>query len=173
LQSNPSAKDETVKPTCDLFDDYGDALGVLPASLRHYGGRGAFHGRAVTVKTFEVNSHVKELANTPGHGRVMVVDGGGSLRRALCGDVIAAEAAASGWAGIVIWGAVRDVAQLAETPIGIMAMGHTPARCVRKGEGEVGVDLRIDGVAVADGDTIVADADGALVFAQRGPQPFG
>ena len=89
-----------MKPTCDLFDDHGDALGVLPPALRHYGAKTAFHGPAVTVKTFEVNSRVKELANMPGEGRVMVVDGGGSLRRALCGDVIAAEAAASGWAGI-------------------------------------------------------------------------
>ena len=162
-----------MKPTCDYFDDHGDALGVLPANLRHYGGQGAFHGPVVTVKTFEVNSRVKELANTPGKGRVMVVDGGGSLRRALCGDVIAAEAAGNGWAGVVIWGAVRDVAMLAETPIGIMAMGHTPARCVRKGEGEVGCDLRIDGVAVSEGDYLVADADGAIVFPATVPHPTG
>lgn len=160
-----------MKPTCDLFDEYGDALGVLSPSLRHYGAKTAFHGPAVTVKTFEVNSRVKELANTPGEGRVMVVDGGGSLRRALCGDVIAAEAAASGWAGIVIWGAVRDVEQLGRTEIGIMAMGHTPARCVRKGEGEIGAPLRFDGVDVSPGDLIVADADGALVFPKDGPQP--
>ena len=160
-----------MKPTCDLFDDHGDALGVLPPALRHYGAKTAFHGPAVTVKTFEVNSRVKELANMPGEGRVMVVDGGGSLRRALCGDVIAAEAAASGWAGIVIWGAVRDVEQLGMTEIGIMAMGHTPARCVRMGEGEIGASLRFDGVDVSPGDLIVADADGALVFPKDGPQP--
>lgn len=162
-----------MKPTCDLFDEHGDDLGVLPPRLCHYGGHRAFHGPVVTVKTFEVNSRVKELANSPGEGRVMLVDGGGSLRRALCGDVIAAEAAASGWAGIVIWGAVRDVEMLAETPIGIMAMGHTPARCVRKGEGEVGCDLRIDGVAVVQGDYLVADADGAIVFSKDGPMPEG
>ncbi|SHH29846.1 ribonuclease E activity regulator RraA [Marivita hallyeonensis] len=160
-----------MKPTCDHFDDHGDALGVLPAGLRHYGGTPAFHGPAVTVKTFEVNSRVKELANTPGEGRVIVVDGGGSLRRALCGDVIAAEAAEHGWAGIIIWGAVRDVEMLSKTPIGIMAMGHTPARCVRKGEGEVDCAIRIDGVAIAPGDYVVADADGALVFPKDGPQP--
>lgn len=160
-----------MKPTCDLYDDHGDALGVLPPALRHYGGRTAFHGEAVTVKTFEVNSRVKELANTPGEGRVMVVDGGGSLRRALCGDVIAAEAMENGWAGIVIWGAVRDVEQLSRTDIGIVALGHTPARCVRKGEGEIGADLRIDGVAVAPGDHVVADADGVLICPGDGPRP--
>jgi regulator of ribonuclease activity A len=156
-------------PTCDLYDEFGEALHVLPTGLRHYGGHGAFHGKAVTIKTHEVNSRVKELANTPGQGRVMVVDGGGSLRRGLCGDMIAAEAAAQGWAGIIIWGAVRDVVQLGQTPIGIMAMGHTPRRCVRKDEGEIGVDLLIDGVPVASGDYVVAD--GALVFAKDGPQP--
>ncbi len=158
-------------PTCDLYDDFGEVLHVLPATLRHYGSIRAFHGPALTIKTFEVNSRVKELANRPGEGRVMVVDGGGSLRRALCGDMIAAEAAAHGWAGMIIWGAVRDVDQLAETPIGIMASGHTPRRCVRKAEGEVGADLLVDGVPVATGDYIVADADGALVFAKDGPQP--
>lgn len=160
-----------MKPTCDYFDDHGDALGVLPPALRHYGGIRAFHGAAVTIKTFEVNSRVKEMANTPGEGRVLVIDGGGSLRRALCGDVIAAEAAASGWVGMIIWGGVRDVEMLAETQLGLMALGHTPARCVRKGEGEIGCDIRIQGVAVATGDYIVADADGALVFAKDGPQP--
>ncbi len=158
-------------PTCDLYDEFGELLHVLPAGLRHYGGKPAFHGPAVTVKTFEVNTRVKELANTPGDGRVMVIDGGGSLRRALCGDVIAAEAMQNGWAGVIIWGAVRDVAQLAETDIGIMAMGHTPRRCVRKGEGEVGPDLLMDGVPVSNGDYVVADADGALIFAKDGPQP--
>lgn len=98
--------------TCDLYDAHGDALGVLPTALRHFGGRLRFHGAAVTVKTHEVNTLVRELANQPGEGRVMVVDGGGSDRRALMGDVLAGAAAANGWAGAVIFGAVRDVAEL-------------------------------------------------------------
>jgi regulator of ribonuclease activity A len=137
-----------MKPTCDFFDE---------------------HGVAETVKTFEVNSRVKERAKTSGEGRVIVVDGSGSLCRALCGDIIAAEAMANGWAGLVIWGAVRDVEQLGATNIGTMALGQTPARCVRKGEDEVEADLRLDGVAVSYGDYFVADADRALVFPQNGP----
>ena len=160
-----------MKPTCDLFDDHLDALGVLPVALRHFGGRGAFHGPAMTIKTFEVNSKVKELANTPGEGRVLVVDGGGSTRRALLGDVIGAEAAANGWAGVIIWGPVRDVAQLAELDLGIMALASTPRKCVRRGEGEAGIPVVIDGTPVAPGDYIVADEDGALVFPKDGPQP--
>lgn len=158
-------------PTCDLYDHFLDTCGVLPPALRHYGGHGRFHGPAMTVKTHEVNSRVKELVNTPGNGRVLVVDGGGSLRRALTGDVIAAEAAANGWAGIVIWGAVRDVGLLAETPVGIMALGHTPRKCVRRGEGETAIDIVIDGVTVRPGDMIVADEDGALVIPKDLPLP--
>lgn len=160
-----------MKPTCDLYDDHLDALGVLPVELRHFGGRGAFHGEAVTIKTFEVNSRVKELANTPGEGRVLVVDGGGSTRRALLGDVIWAEAAANGWAGVIIWAAVRDVAEPAQLDLGIMALACTPRRCVRRDEGEAGIPVVIDGTRVAPGDYIVADEDGALVFSKDGPRP--
>lgn len=149
--------------TCDLFDAHGDALGVLPTGLMHFGARRAFHGAAVTVKTYEVNSRVRELAHSPGEGRVMVVDGGGSDRRALMGDRLAAAAAENGWAGAVIWGAVRDVDELARTDLGIMAMARTPARCVRKDEGEIGCPVVIAGVTVRPGDMIVADADGVIV----------
>jgi len=137
-----------MKPTCDFLDE---------------------HGVAETVKTFEVNSRVEEPVKTSGEGRVIVVNGSGSLRCALCGDIIAAEAMANGWAGLVIWGDVRDVEPLGATNFGTMALGQTPARCVRKGEDEVQAKLRLDGVAVSNGDYFVADADGALVFPQNGP----
>lgn len=158
-------------PTCDLYDHFLDAAGVLPAGLRHYGGRQAFYGPAMTVKTHEVNTRVKDLVATPGQGRVLVVDGGGSLRRALLGDRVGALAQDNGWAGVVIWGAVRDVGELAALDLGIMAMGHTPRRCVRSGEGETGLTIWIDGTAVAPGDRIVADADGVLVIPQHLPLP--
>ncbi len=148
--------------TCDLYDAHGEALGVLPTALRHFGGRLRFHGAAVTVKTHEVNTLVRELANQPGEGRVMVVDGGGSDRRALMGDVLAGAAAENGWAGAVIYGAVRDVAELRNLDLGIMALVCTPARCLRKGEGEVGCPIVIGGVRINPGDMIVADEDGVI-----------
>jgi len=138
-----------MKPTCDFFDE---------------------HGVAETVKTFEANSRVKERAKASGESRMIVVDGSGSLRRALNGYIIATEAMTNGWVGLVIWGAVRDVEQLGATNIGTMALGNKPARFVRKGEDEVDADLRLDGVAVSNGDYFVADADGALIFPQSGPQ---
>ena len=149
--------------TCDLYDKHGEALGVLPSGLRHFGGRLRFHGPAVTVKTHEVNTCVRELANSPGLGRVLVVDGGGSDRRALMGDVLAGAAQSNGWAGAVIWGAVRDVAALRELEMGIMALAATPARCLRKDEGEVAIPVMIGGVRVNPGDMIVADEDGVIV----------
>lgn len=149
--------------TCDLYDVHGEALGVLPTALRHFGGRLAFHGPAVTVKTHEVNTRVRELANQPGAGRVIVVDGGGSDRRALMGDVLAGAAAANGWAGAVIFGAVRDAAELRKLDLGIMALACTPARCLRSGEGEIGCPVVIGGVRITPGDMIVADEDGVIV----------
>jgi regulator of ribonuclease activity A len=160
-----------MKPTCDLYDAHLDVLGVLPAALRHFGGRIAFHGEAVTVKTHEVNTRVRELVHADGRGRVIVVDGGGSTRRALLGDVLAGAAVANGWAGLVIWGAVRDSAAIARMPLGVMALATTPRKCIRAGEGEVGALLDIAGTRVAPGDFIVADEDGALVFPKDGPRP--
>jgi regulator of ribonuclease activity A len=149
--------------TCDLCDEHGEALGVLPSGLVHFGGRARFHGPAETVKTFEVNSRVRELAHEPGNGRVMVVDGGGSDRRALLGDVLAGAALSNGWAGVVIWGAVRDIAELAKLDLGVMALARTPARCDRKGDGETGIPVTIGGVRISPGDMIVADEDGVIV----------
>jgi len=160
-----------VKPTCDLYDDFLDAVGVLPAGLQHFGGRPAFHGPATPVKCFEDNSRIKELSGQPGGGRVMVVDAGGSTRCAVLGDMIAADAASNGWAGIIIWGAVRDRLALADLDLGVMALATTPRKSTRRDEGQAEIEIRIGGTAVAPGDTIVADADGVLVFPKDGPSP--
>src|SRR3954471_14368629 len=107
--------------TCDLCDKYGDQARVVPPGFRHFGGKQRFHGLVVTARCPEDNSRLKELANTPGAGRVLVVDGLGSLRRALLGDMIGKEALDHGWAGVVVHGAVRDTAPLAELDLGVMA----------------------------------------------------
>lgn len=160
-----------MKNTCDLCDVFKDTITPLPFGLRHYGGAGAFHGPIETVKCFEDNSRIKELSATPGAGRVLVVDASGSLRRAVLGDMIAGALADSGWAGIVIWGAVRDVDEMAHLPLGIMALGHIPMPGTRRGEGQVGLDLQIGPARVQSGGYIVADADGAVIFAKDGPRP--
>ncbi len=150
--------------TCDLFDQHEDIARTLGSPLRDFGGHVLFSGRAVTVRCFEDNSLVKQLAGTAGGGKVMVVDGGGSLRCALMGDMIAKDAAANGWAGVVIHGAVRDVAELATLPLGIKALGATPRKSVRRGAGEADVSLNLAGLTVAPGDRVFVDADGVLVL---------
>lgn len=130
-----------------------------------------FHGKVETVKCFEDNSRVKELAESAGNGRILVVEAGGSVRNALVGDFVAGTAAQNNWRGIVIWGAVRDIATLSRLDIGIMALAATPRKSVRCGEGQVGIDIRIGDVRICRGDYLVADEDGALVFPQEGPAP--
>ena len=158
--------------TCDLGDRHkgdapGTALRVLPPVFRSFGGRERFAGPVTTVRCFEDNTPVKAAVESPGEGRVLVVDGGGSLRRALVGGNLAAAAARNGWAGVVVDGAVRDVAELAAAEVGIRALALIPLPTERKVAGERDVPVTIQGVPVRPGDWLVADADGIVVLAER------
>lgn len=151
--------------TPDLCDaHHPDRLRVLEAGRwRGFGGREAFHGEVETVACFEDNSHVKSLAEEPGRGRVLVVDGGGSLRRALLGDAIAARFVENGWSGLVIHGAVRDVEVLRDLDLGVQALASCPVRTEKRGLGDVGVPVTFGGVAIRPGDHLWADASGIVV----------
>ncbi len=155
--------------TCDLCDvhkgDTSGAFRVLPPVFGSYGGRDRFAGRVVTVKCFEDNTSVKALLEGPGEGRVLVVDGAGSLRRALIGGNIAAAAARNGWAGVVVDGCVRDLAELAEAEVGIRALAPMPLPTERRQPGLVDVTVQIQGVRIAPGDWLYADLDGIVVMA--------
>jgi regulator of ribonuclease activity A len=155
--------------TCDLCDTYKGAIGttffVLPPVFRDYGGVPTFSGAVATVKCFEDNSLVKAALDEPGNGRILVVDGGASLRRALVGGNVAAAAAKNGWAGVVVDGAVRDVAELAATQVGIRALALVPLPTDKRNQGEREVAVQIQGVWVRPGDRLVADADGIVVIA--------
>ncbi len=153
--------------TCDLYDDHEATAQVPLLPLQDLGRRVKFWGPIVTVKCFEDNSRIKELSETPGEGRVLVVDGGGSPRCALVGDVIAGGFAANGWAGIVVHGFVRDRAQLAQLDLGLKALGTTPRKSVRRGEGQVGLELQFGGVTWRNGDVLFADEDGVLVLTRE------
>ncbi|MDM7455754.1 MAG: ribonuclease E activity regulator RraA [Tepidimonas sp.] len=160
----------TAFSTCDLCDAHkGDTSGafrVLPAVFRAFGGRDHFGGPVSTVKCHEDNSLVKAALDEPGQGRVLVVDGGASLRRALVGGNLAAAAARNGWAGVVVDGCVRDVAELAQTPVGIRALSAVPMPTEKRGQGQRDVAVQIQGVWVRPGDWLYADADGIVVTAQ-------
>jgi regulator of ribonuclease activity A len=161
--------------TCDLCDEYKGAVGttffILPPVFANYGAVPAFSGSVATVKCFEDNSLVKAALDEPGHGRVLVVDGGGSLRRALVGGNVAAAAAKNGWAGVVVDGAVRDVAELAATQVGIRALALVPLPTDKRNQGERDVPVQIQGVWVRPGDRLVADGDGIVVIAADRRRP--
>jgi regulator of ribonuclease activity A len=148
--------------TTDLSDAHPDAL-VLDAILRPFGGARRFFGRARTVRCFEDNTLVRAALETPGDGGVLVVDGGGSLRCALVGGNLGSLAVRHGWAGIVVFGCVRDVAELAPLPVGILALAAHPRKSVRRGWGVAGEAVSFGGVTVREGDWVYADEDGVVV----------
>lgn len=148
--------------TCDLSDAAPEAR-ALPLPWRSYGQLVCFHGPAVTIKCHEDNSLVKQCVEEPGEGRVIVVDGGGSPRRALLGDMLAEKAAANGWAGLVIHGVIRDVREIGRTPLGVMALGSCPVKTDKLGAGQRDITIEIGGVEIAPGDHVYADANGVLV----------
>ncbi|MBL4646217.1 MAG: ribonuclease activity regulator protein RraA [Hyphomicrobiales bacterium] len=158
-------------PICDLHDEFGQALEILPFGLRSYGGHVDFMGAVETVKCFEDNSRIKELSKTAGNGRVLVVDAAGSVRNAVMGDMIAGDFEANGWAGVIIWGAIRDVAQMAELKLGVLALGHIPRPGKRRDDGQIGIDIRLGEARVSPGDFLVSDIDGTVIFPKDGPQP--
>lgn len=149
--------------TPDLSDRFPQAP-VVCAAWRHYGGRTAFAGPVVTVRAPADNSRVRELANQPGHGQVLVVDGGGDTQHALLGDLIAAAAVSNGWAGMVIHGCVRDVPALADMDLGVAALGSCPRKTDKQGLGEVDVVLQIAGSRIVPGQWLFVDATGVVVL---------
>lgn len=149
--------------TADLYDAHGDALQVASPLLRDYGGRRAFHGPVATLKVHEDNSLVREALGEPGAGRVLVVDGGGSLRCALLGDNLARMAADNGWAGVVIHGCIRDSVEIGKLPVGVKALATHPAKSLKRGEGQRDVPVRFADVVFEPGSYLYADEDGIAV----------
>jgi regulator of ribonuclease activity A len=149
--------------TPDIADAHPDAVQALELDFHNFGGVTRFCGQAVTIKCHEDNSLVKELVGSPGRGRVIVVDGGGSRRRALLGDRLAEEAASNGWAGLIINGVIRDVDEIGATELGVQALGTIPLKTEKRGVGQQQLPLHIGGVVVRPGDWIYADNNGVLV----------
>lgn len=152
--------------TPDLCDANPDEVRVVEPMFINYGGRMAFGGQIVTVKCFEDNSLVKESAGQPGHGRVLVVDGGGSLRRALLGDLIAETAMKNGWAGFIIYGSIRDVDDIAGFDFGVQALASIPLKTERRGIGDLDVPVTFGGVTFNPGEYVYADNNGIIVSAK-------
>ncbi len=160
-----SSTHATPLPTPDLCDMHEDQVRVLEPIFNNYGGRAAFFGQAVTIKCFEDNSVVKELVATPGEGRVIVMDGGGSLRRAILGDMLAEKAANNGWSGLVINGCIRDVDEIGATKLGVKALNVHPMKTQKRGLGDLNVAIEIAGQTIQPGEWIYADNNGVIVSA--------
>lgn len=149
--------------TADLYDQHGETLQVAAPLFRDYGGDVVFEGAVVTLKVFEDNSLVRSTLEEAGDGRVLVVDGGGSLRCALVGDMLAELGRKNGWAGIVVYGCVRDAETMANMSIGIKALATNPRKSVKKGEGARDVTLRFAELVVEPGQYLYADRDGIVI----------
>jgi len=155
------------KATADLYDKHGENLQIAAPMFQDYGGVPSFEGTIVTLKVFEDNSLVRSALEEPGQGRVLVVDGGGSLRCALVGDMLAELGRKNGWAGIVVYGCVRDAAVMADMPIGIKALATNPRKSVRKGEGARDLAVRFADMMIIPGQYLYADRDGIVIANRR------
>ena len=148
--------------TADLCDEYMDSLQICEPDFSDYGGRRRFFGQISTIKCFEDNSLVREAVAEPGEGRVLVVDAGGSRRCAMLGDLLAAKAVAKGWAGVLMYGLIRDSSDIAQMDLGVKALGTYPLKSVKKGVGERDVPVRFAGVSFNPGSYLYADEDGIV-----------
>ena len=149
--------------TADLYDELGDALDSCSTQFTQYGGRARFSGTIVTIKCFRDNQIVKETLNSPGAGKVLVVDGDGNVESALMGDMIAEAAVKNGWAGVVINGAIRDSVAVDELDLGVKALGTNPRKSAKAGEGEKDVPVSFGGATFTPGDHLWSDEDGVVV----------
>lgn len=154
---------------CDLHEPElrSGRLRVMAPMLRQYGGRASFSGRIVTLRLFEDNSFVRPALEQPGQGQVLVIDGGGSLQRALVGDQLAMLAVRNGWSGIVVHGCIRDSAAIAAMDVGVLALATHPRKTDKNNVGEAGPTLAFGGVTLAPGEWLYADQDGILVSAAK------
>jgi regulator of ribonuclease activity A len=156
----------TAVKTTDLCDAHPGVVRVADPIFRAYGARAAFAGAVATLKVHEDNLLVRKVLETAGNGRVLVIDGGGSLRRALVGDQLAALAVENGWAGLVVYGCIRDSAAIAAIDIGVRALGTHPRKSDKHGFGVVGEPVTFAGVTFVPDHQLWADEDG-LVIADR------
>ncbi len=149
--------------TSDLVDQHGDRIRTCSVQFRQYGGALRFFGPIRTIKTFRDNALIKAKLSEPGAGSVLVIDGAASLESALVGDLVAGLGLRNGWAGLVIWGAVRDSVALAALDLGIKALGTNPRKSAKNSVGEIDVPVEFGGVTFRCGEWLYSDEDGIVV----------
>ena len=149
--------------TADLCDEHSDSLKIAQPLFNDYGKKISFGGEISTVKCFEDNSLVRSQLEQPGNGRVLVVDGGGSIRCAMVGDILAQMGADNGWSGIIVYGCIRDSGVIATIDIGVKALGTLPLKSLKKGEGDIDITVHFADVDFVPGQFAYADEDGIIV----------
>ena len=149
--------------TADLCDDHEGKVSAAQPLFRDYGGKISFYGQISTVKCFEDNSLVRKALKSPGEGKVLVIDGGGSTRRALVGDLLAQAGADNSWAGIVVYGCIRDSGIIATINIGCKAIGTMPMKTDKKGIGEKDLAVHFADIDFIPEHYLYADEDGIIV----------
>ncbi len=149
--------------TADLCDEYSDLLQVAEPIFGDFGGITSFSGAIATVKTFEDNSLVRKTLESAGDGRVLVVDGGGSMRCALLGDMLAQLAMDNDWRGVVVNGCIRDSEDIGDMPLGVKALDTHPLKSVKRDYGQTEVPVTFAGVTFTPGHYLYADLDGLVV----------
>jgi regulator of ribonuclease activity A len=149
--------------TTDLYDEHEGTVSTCSVQFNDYGGKRKFCGPIRTVSCYRDNQLFRALLDEPGGGAVVVVDGGGSTESALMGDIIAAKGAKNGWSGVVIFGVIRDSAEIGRTDFGAKALGVNPAKSSKKGTGTLDEPVDFGGVTFTPGEWIYCDEDGILV----------
>jgi regulator of ribonuclease activity A len=153
--------------TADLYDVYEEKLQVCEPRFKHFGGHRSFQGQIATLKCFEDNSLVITQLGEPGKGRILVVDAGGSLRCAMLGDILAQKAVDNGWAGVLMFGCIRDREEISKMPLGVLALASNPRKSIKKGTGDVDIPVNFAGVTFRPGEWLYADPDGVVVLPEQ------
>ncbi len=151
--------------TTDLCDKYSDTLQIAAPLFRDYGAVKEFNGVIHTLKVFEDNSLVRKALEKDGKGKVLVVDGGGSLRCALLGDMLGVLAVNNNWNGIIIFGCIRDSQEMAKLNLGVKALNTNPLKSVKRDQGDENVVVTFADVTFTPGEFVYADEDGIIISA--------
>ena len=149
--------------TADLCDDHSDHLQIAEPLFRDYGGTLSFSGPISTIKTFEDNTLVRAAVDSPGEGRVLVVDAGGSTRCAMFGDNLAELAVKNNWAGVIMYGCIRDSAIIGTMQLGMKAISTHPLKSIKDNYGQRDIPVRFAGVEFTPGLYLYADVDGIVI----------
>lgn len=153
--------------TTDLCDQFSTDVAACELIFRNYGGQTRFCGPIATIKCFEDNSRVRELVAERGDGRVLVIDAGGSMRRAVLGDLLAKSAVDNGWNGILVYGCIRDSVEIGTMPLGVKGLGTHPMKTYKRGEGQRDIAVSFGNVTFKPGHWLYSDEDGVIIASRE------